>query len=400
MPPIYEAKLTSAKEGFTLPCFRISSDDLNTKARAPWSVTKLTLSGGTHEGVEVVEVDNGAMVIRVSPTRGMGILDVRSGEDRFGWDSPVKEVVHPALLDLEARGGLGWLAGFNEWMCRCGLESNGMPGEDTFVDGSGNERKVFLTLHGRIANVPASEASVSVLLEKPYTITLKGTVAESSMFMPNFVLETALSVVPGETTFTLTDVVQNARGVTEEMQMLYHTNFGVPLLEKGARFVAAIRKIAPRDARAAETMKTFDLYGTPEAGYVEAVYFMKLQADRRGETRVLLKDARGTRGSSISFSVKELPCFTVWKNTSALADGYVTGLEPATNFPNMRRFERTKRRTVRMRPGMRYRMSLEFALHRGKDEVAQVEKYIRTLTKRPPIICKEPDPEFSAVGQK
>ena len=38
--------------------------------------------------------------------------------------------------------------------------------------------------------------------------------------------------------------------------------------------------------------------------------------------------------------LEELPCFTLWKNTAAEADGYVTGLEPGTNFPNLRSFER------------------------------------------------------------
>src|SRR2546425_4718770 len=34
---------------------------------------------------------------------------------------------HPKLINLQARGGLGWLDGFNEWLCRCGLENNGQP---------------------------------------------------------------------------------------------------------------------------------------------------------------------------------------------------------------------------------------------------------------------------------
>jgi hypothetical protein len=47
---------------------------------------------------------------------------------RLGWDSPVKEVVHPQFINLQSRGGLGWLEGFNEWMVRCGLEWAGHPG--------------------------------------------------------------------------------------------------------------------------------------------------------------------------------------------------------------------------------------------------------------------------------
>ena len=38
--------------------------------------------------------------------------------------------VHPKFVDLSVRGGLGWLTGFDEWLCRCGLAWNGPPGDD------------------------------------------------------------------------------------------------------------------------------------------------------------------------------------------------------------------------------------------------------------------------------
>ena len=54
-----------------------------------------------------------------------------------------------------------------------------------------------------------------------------------------------------------------------------------------------------------------------------------------------------TAAIALRFNRQELPCFTVWKNTAALEDGYVTGLEPATNFPNFKTFERQQGRVVR-----------------------------------------------------
>ena len=50
-------------------------------------------------------------------------------------------------------------------MSRCGLEYSGHPGED-------NGR--FLTVHGRIAHIPASEVSVSIETEAPYRIHVCG----------------------------------------------------------------------------------------------------------------------------------------------------------------------------------------------------------------------------------
>ena len=65
---------------------------------------------------------------------------MRLNKEMFDWaGSPVEEIVHPKYIDLESRGGLGWLEGFNEWMVRCGLEFAGHPGEDTFTTNTGGE---------------------------------------------------------------------------------------------------------------------------------------------------------------------------------------------------------------------------------------------------------------------
>ena len=56
----------------------------------------------------------------------------------------------------------------------------------------------------------------------------------------------------------------------------------------------------------------------------------------------MLYNHTADRALALRFNRQELPCFTVWKNTAALEDGYVTGLEPATNFPNFKSFERSQ----------------------------------------------------------
>ena len=54
---------------------------------------------------------------------------------------------------------------------------------------------------------------------------------------------------------------------------------------------------------------------------------------------------------SVKFNKRQLPCFTLWKNRQAAADGYVTGLEPATNFPNRKSFEKEQGRVAVLAPG-------------------------------------------------
>ena len=131
-----------------------------------WSIRKRTLHGGLRDGVDVVEVHNGALSFTVLPTRGMGLWRGDYHGLPLGWRSPVSGPVHPKHVQLADRGGLGWLAGFDEWLCRCGLSSNGPPGQD------GGGGLAQLTLHGRIANQPAEAVEVSVALDPPYELSV------------------------------------------------------------------------------------------------------------------------------------------------------------------------------------------------------------------------------------
>lgn len=64
------------------------------------------LHGGKQLGVDILTIDNGDMQIKLIPTRGMGIYDVkRKGQRILGWESPVKGIVNPAFIDRESDGG-------------------------------------------------------------------------------------------------------------------------------------------------------------------------------------------------------------------------------------------------------------------------------------------------------
>ncbi|MGH7456434.1 MAG: DUF4432 family protein, partial [bacterium] len=110
--------IISVEKNIRIDSWSLTSSDLPLASEAKWSVRKKTLHGGKQENVDLITIDNGVLVITVIPTRGMSVFDVRRGEIRLGWDSPVKEIVHPQFMNLESRGGLGWLEGFNEWMVR------------------------------------------------------------------------------------------------------------------------------------------------------------------------------------------------------------------------------------------------------------------------------------------
>ena len=61
-----------------------------------------------------------------------------------------------------------------------------------------------------------------------------------------------------------------------------------------------------------------------------------------GRTMAMLRNHAGDKGVLLRFRTDQLPAFTLWKNTAGLRDGYVTGLEPATNYPNPLPFEQAR----------------------------------------------------------
>lgn len=371
-----EIVLTDVRKGRYIENFSITAADWAPAKKESWQIQKKRLQGGKQDGVDIIEVDNGALSFTVIPTRGLNILKASYQGITLGWKSPVEEIVNPAFINLESRGGLGWLEGFNEWLARCGLESFGAPGPDTIIDNQGNKKDITLTLHGKISNIPASCFGLRIFKGKTSLLTVWGEVQEVSMFGPHLKFTTYITTAAFSNSISITDTIQNMASASQEFEILYHTNFGPPLLEEGSQLIAPIKKVIPVNERAAEGLKNYRLYEKPQAGFIEQCYLFEMKKTGQGLTTVLLTNKNKDRGSSITYSTRELPCFTLWKSTGAVQDGYVTGLEPGTNYPLPRKREREEGRLLRLRPGEKKTFQLNFAVHTGKKEVGEIIKKI------------------------
>jgi hypothetical protein len=388
--------LTDVAHDLWVDSFGIGHDTFKMATGPSWSIRKWTLRGGLRDGVDVIEVNNGALAFTVLPTRGMGLWRGDYHGNPVGWRAPLHGPVHPRHVSLAERGGLGWLSGFDELMCRCGLAWNGPPGEDVHTDKSGRIHRDALTLHGRIANQPAHLVEVRVGLDPPHELTVVGQVEEGGLFFPHLSLTASATTIPGSNRIVVHDVVENRGATATEMQLLYHCNVGPPFLEAGSRVLLPIREMAPINARAAEGVSTWDTYGGPTPGFAEQVYLFDLLGDVAGRTLVMLYNRAGDRGLVLRWNRKELPCFTVWRNTAALEDGYVTGLEPGTNYPNLRTFERQKGRVITLPPGGRWECTWSLEVFDSTAAVAAVQKEIATLQAHGPArVHAEPVARFS-----
>jgi hypothetical protein len=361
--------LTDAAAGVYTEDFSLSDADMG--GTFGWSVNKTTLRGGLSDGVEQVRVQSGEFSFVVLPTRGMGIGKAWLGDWEIGWKSPIRGPVHPKFVPYAEPGGLGWLDGFDELLVRCGLESNGSPEFD-------DDGRLRYPLHGRIANRPAHRLELRVDADAG-EISLVGVVEETRFLFTNLRLTSTISLKAGESVIRVRDEVENLASRDAEAQLLYHINVGAPLLEAGAHAVVPGKTVAPRNARAAEGIDSWPTYAGPEAGFVEQVYFFDLQADAEENTAVLLKNSQGSRGFGVRFNKTQLPWFILWKNTGAMQDGYVTGLEPSTNFPNPRSFEGKHGRVVKLPPGGKATFDLRLEAYGNAAAVQKAEADIRKL---------------------
>lgn len=159
-----------------------------------------------------------------------------------------------------------------------------------------------------------------------------------------------------------------------------------------------IRRLAPRDDTAVEDLPTWNVYGPESPGSTEVCFFIHPAADAAGNTQVLLHNAAATQGVALKFNLRQLPCFTLWKNREAVADGYVTGLEPATNYPNTKSFEKEMGRVVDLGPGESRQFELEIAALGSAAEVRTVAEAIERLQHGTPAeIASRPDSEWSLL---
>ena len=352
-----------------------------------WSVFKKVLKGGLSDGLEVLEVNAGDFQFTILVGKGMGLGHGKFKDLRLGWDSPVNGPVHPKYVELERRNGLGWLDGFDEWFCRCGLVSNGPPGNSA----DGNR----YTLHGRISNLPASSLSIKTPENSSGVIEITGVVEEAALFSPKLILETTYSIEINSNRLKITDKVTNLGSSNASFQLLYHCNIGKPFLSEKSYWNAPICTVAPQTHNAAVSIDSYAIFGPSQPCFKEQVYLCMPYADSSGRSLATIVNPDINAAFVVRFDVKNLPCFTVWKNLGAIEEGYVVGLEPATNFPNFIDFEKKQDRCVLLEPNKEWVSSTDLEIWNGMEGIRKVENEIKALQVKPPQIHIAPALPFT-----
>lgn len=298
-----------------------------------WHVRAQERVAGPERGVQTLSIGINGLEFLFSLTHGLSVVSGRCDGRFVGFDSPVSQLIHPALVDLHYKGNTGWHIGFNALLVRCGLEYNGPPVQDVGPDGG-----AWTTLHGRVGYLPATFAAVE--LEPPAIIRLIGSVYETAVFGPNYRLDVCYELDGLTRELRIRDKIGAVDTQTRNAFLIYHTNFSAPLLSADSRLLVPAWRIEGTDDAAEAEVDEATRLGPPQAGYSFRVFHCTPIADSAGRGHAMLYNPNESLAVDVSYDVETLPCFNLWKNLSARRDGYVVGLEPATNFANERPVER------------------------------------------------------------
>ena len=389
--------LTDAANEVWLEEFRLSAqDDLRLAGSNDWHLAKRVLRAGPSANVDLVTINNGRLAVDLLPTRGMGFWRGSFQGKELGWRSPVRFPVHPGLINLSDQHGTGWLAGFNEWMCRCGLRSIGPPRVAPIGSDGSPVVEPYTTLHGRIANCSAHFVSTEVDTAGEGTLTVRGIVDEAALFGGCLRLDSSLRTTAGSSCIELSDTITNLSDTPGEAQLLYHINFGPPLLGEGSRIYAAIEQLAPYDEHSARNASEWDVCGKPIPGFVQQCYLLRPLVDQHGTAAVLLCNPTNDFGVRITFATHSLPCLTLWKNFAGEQDGYVLGLEPGTSYPNPKIVERQLGRVPCLESGESLQTSVQLTfLDDPAATTAAIEAVAKQQAAEHPQIHHHLQPGFS-----
>ncbi|MFQ5796323.1 MAG: aldose 1-epimerase family protein [Candidatus Bipolaricaulia bacterium] len=319
------------------------------------------LSDGFERGVRVVDFRTGTgFEFTVLVDRGMDIGWATFAGASISWRSPTT-AIGPVFFEPEGRG---WLRGFHGGLMNtCGLTYMGAPCHD---EGQA------LGLHGRASYTPASYfAHGGDWNGDEYEMWITGQLRETMVFGEYIVLRRRIVARLGESRLFVEDTVTNEGYQTTPHMILYHVNFGFPVVSEHTELLSASAEVKPRDEIAAAGLGQYNRFQPPTPGYQEQVFYHTPKADTEGYAQAALVnrsfgDGQGL-GGYVRFSLDELPRLVQWKMMDQTT--YVCGLEPSTNRTEGRDKERAEGRLQFLEPGETRHYKLEIGVLTSQEEI-------------------------------
>jgi hypothetical protein len=326
------------------------------------------LDNGLGNGVRIAWVNTGSgLRYKVMIDRALDIADAFYNQYSLCWLSHAGITLPRPNSDH----GLEWLYAFGGGLLTtCGLTHTGGPESDEYGQRG---------LHGRISNLPAEVESIIQpdLAAGKLDMSITAVVKESKVFGPNLELRRTLASTLGSPQIRISDMVTNRGNTAAAHMMLYHCNFGWPLVDEGTQIVwkgSCSSRGAEMDNKVFNVNVNYKLCQKPldsHRGSGEACGFIDVDADENGLCRTGLYNSRLGIAVAIQYSKKQLPWLTNWQHWGY--GEYVTGIEPGTNPPIGQSKARQQNQLIILEPGQSREYELQISVLTAEQ---QIEEFI------------------------
>ena len=318
------------------------------------------LNDGPDRGVRAFELKNGRGVeMTVLADRGLDVSSLRYKGINIGLNNKVG-VRSPYLYTED--GGSGFLKQFHGGLLTtCGITYAGAAGED------GGKQ---LGLHGPFNNLPASQANAYVAYEgDERVLKVSGLVHEAEVFGTDMVMQRDFTLQSERDILRIHDIVTNQSFETQPVMLVYHINFGYPILDAGAKAYFSAGKIESRTEFAEQGIANYFEMEEPGVGRDEQCYY-HTQWPEDKEAFAMLHNEKLGIAAIVRFDREVLPLMCQWK--CMRAGEYALGLEPTTSGVVNRSEARKLGNLTHLEPGesREYNVSIEIT-----DDPAVINHY-------------------------
>ena len=262
------------------------------------SLRRYTLEGGKEKGIDVIDCDNGKLRFLLNISKACDVMQLYHEGQNTSFISKNGFTLREPPFGNRFEGGM---------LYTCGLDNVG-----GMRDGN--------PVHGSLHNIPAEIVRAECNSEG---IVVEAIIRDTALFGKNLVLRRRIYSAIGSESLRLEDTLVNEGYRTENYCVLYHVNFGYPLLDEGARIVADVAKCDPRTDWARENEATVCEITEPLPEQKETCYFLTFNKPQIS----LINDKLG-KSVTLSYSGDTLPHFVEWK--SMACGTYALGFEPTT----------------------------------------------------------------------
>lgn len=324
------------------------------------------LDNGPGRGTRIAWINTGTgLRYKVVLDRAMDIAETFYNENSLAWLS------HSGITSPEpfSDKGLDWLRMFGGGLlATCGLSHAGGPEADAY-----GERG----LHGQISNIPAEIESIIQPNPKAgkMEMSITGIMRQTQVFGPSLELKRKISGTIGKAHIKIHDEVTNHGNTKAPHMMLYHFNFGWPLVDEGTDIIWNGQwksRGGEQDNTIFRKDYNFRKCQAPmqeHSGGGEAVAFINALPDDDGQCTCGLHNSSIGMAVALRFQKNQLPWLTNWQHWGK--GEYVTALEPCTNPPVGQAKTREQNELIFLAPGECRTYDLEIELLMDDKQISE-----------------------------